>query len=93
MRINIEGTMYSVDSRIEKDLLKTGENGKMPLRASELLDELNKMELLQLYAADTLYPSILKLEIKNFGIFSAVELAFQLSKFLLNGKPEEVNNE
>ena len=89
----IDGKTYKINSEIEKDLLKLINTEKPPLLAQSFLDELYEMELEQLYCTEMTYLSTRKLDIKNFGQLSAIELAIKLTKFVLFYKPKEVHNE
>lgn len=93
MNKEIDGKAYKINSEIEKDLLKLINTEKPPLLAQSFLDELYEMELEQLYCTEMTYLSTRKLDIKNFGQLSAIELAIKLTKFVLFYKPKEVHNE
>ncbi len=93
MNKEIDGKTYKINSEIEKDLLKLINTEKPPLLAQSFLDELYEMELEQLYCTEMTYLSTRKLDIKNFGQLSAIELAIKLTKFVLFYKPKEVHNE
>ncbi len=93
MNKEIDGKTYKINSEIEKDLLKLINTEKHSLLAQSFLDELYEMELEQLYCTEMTYLSTRKLDIKNFGQLSAIELAIKLTKFVLFYKPKEVHNE
>jgi len=93
MNKEIDGKTYKINSEIEKDLLTLINTEKPSLLAQSFLDELYEMELEQLYCTEMTYLSTRKLDIKNFGQLSAIELAIKLTKFVLFYKPKEVHNE